>query len=271
MNIKIKTHTNLHPTTLSLTMSTIITVSSKTPHLLLWIIILILLISPFSNPLPQTIMLPTHPDSTSPSSNTTQCPAPDPTRNFRPIIGIVTHPGDGASGRLKNGSSVSYIAASYVKFVESAGALVVPLVYTEPRHVILKDNNILERYDASYMASSLQFVEDVSIKGTVFQRFPPDLLKKLSTDCLVMQNHKFGISPKTLEDNQHLSSFFRILTISADRDDKVYVSTAQAQHYPVTAFQWHPEKNAYEGGSTVIPHSEDAIQITQWVANYFIR
>ncbi|XP_074302055.1 gamma-glutamyl hydrolase 2-like isoform X1 [Silene latifolia] len=327
-------------------MSNIITNSSKTPQLLLWII-LILLISSFSNPLPQTIMLPTHPDFTSPFSNSTQyhnnnnnnnninkhisssCPAPDSTRNFRPVIGIVTHPGDGASGRLKNATGVSYIAASYVKLVESAGALVVPLVYTEPRGVLLKkldllngvlftggwakrglyfdvvsdifkkvlekndvghffpcyaiclgfelvtmiiskDNNILERYNASYMASSLQFVDDVSIKGTVFQRFPPDLLRKLSTDCLVMQNHKFGISPKTLEDNQHLSSFFRILTVSADRNDKVYVSTAQAQHYPVTAFQWHPEKNAYEGGSTMIPHSEDAIQVTQWVANYFI-
>ncbi|KAK9674510.1 hypothetical protein RND81_12G237600 [Saponaria officinalis] len=304
-------------------------------------LIFLLIISPISTSNAQSIMLPTNPDFSTPSSSSSNssynhykpilssCPSSDPTRNFRPVIGIVSHPGDGASGRVRNGSNVSYIAASYVKFVESAGAVVVPLIYTEPRDVLFKkldlvngvlftggsaksglyfevvrdifkkvlekndagqffpcyaiclgfelltmiiskDNNILERFSASYMASSLQFVEDVHTKGTVFQRFPPDLLSKLSTDCLVMQNHKFGISPETLQDNPRLSSFFRILTTSADKNDKVYVSTAQAQHYPVTAFQWHPEKNAYEGGYTMIPHSEDAIQVTQSVANYFI-
>ncbi|KAL2943274.1 Gamma-glutamyl hydrolase 2 [Bienertia sinuspersici] len=258
------------------------------------------------------------------------CSAPEPPHlNFRPVIGIVSHPGDGASGRLKNGTHVSYIAASYVKFVESAGARVIPLVYTEPIDVLLsklelvngvlftggwaksglyyevvqmifkkvlekndagqyfpcyaiclgfelltmiisKDQNILESFNASYQASTLQFVDHINIKATVFQRFPPELLRKLSTDCLVMQNHKYGISPETLHGNECLSSFFNIVTTSIDRDDKVYVSTAQAQHYPVTAFQWHPEKNAFEWGSAVIPHSEDAIQVTQHVANFFI-
>ncbi|WRX28659.1 hypothetical protein QQP08_021146 [Theobroma cacao] len=50
----------------------------------------------------------------------------------------------------------------------------------------------------------------------------------------------------------------------------VYVSTAQAHDYPVTAFQWHPEKNAFEWGSKMIPHSEDAVQVTQHVANFLI-
>lgn len=274
-------------------------------------------------------MLPTEPDSEAAFPSSPRCPAPDPNLNFRPVIGIVSHPGDGASGRLKNGTGVSYIAASYVKFVESAGARVVPLVYTDPPEVLLgkldlvngvlltggsaksglyfdvvgvifkkvlekndagqffpcyaiclgfellamivsKDNNILERFNASYMASTLQFVEGTSIEGTVFERFPPDLLRKLNTECLVMQNHKHGISPGTLRGNQRLSCFFNILTTSADEDDKVYVSTAQAHHYPITTFQWHPEKNAFEWGYSMIPHSEDAVQVTQNVANFFI-
>lgn len=64
------------------------------------------------------------------------CPAPDAKLNFRPVIGILTHPGDGASGRLNNDTNASYIAASYVKFVESAGARVIPLIYNEPREII---------------------------------------------------------------------------------------------------------------------------------------
>jgi gamma-glutamyl hydrolase len=245
------------------------------------------------------------------------------------VIGILSHPGDGASGRLNDDDTASYIAASYVKFVESAGARVIPLIYNEPQEIlyeklnlvngvlftggwaknglyfdiveeifkkvlkkndagdhfplyaiclgfelltmiISKDNNILESFNASDQASTLQFIKNTTIQGTVFQRFPPDLLKKLSTDCLVMQNHHYGISAETLQENKELSSFFKVLTTSADEDDKVYVSTVQAYGYPVTAFQWHPEKNAFEWGSSRIPHSEDAILVTQHAANYFI-
>uniref|UniRef100_A0A803LVV5 folate gamma-glutamyl hydrolase n=1 Tax=Chenopodium quinoa TaxID=63459 RepID=A0A803LVV5_CHEQI len=312
-------------------------------------------------------MLSTDPDFSSPSKSSyphhfhssDSCSAPD---LHRPVIGILSHPGDGASGRLMNGTNVSYIAASYVKFVESAGARVIPLVYTDPLDIIMnklelvngvlftggwakqglyfevvqaifkkvlekndagqyfpcyaiclgfelltmivsKDNNILEHYGASLQPSTLQFVDSIGVKGTVFQSFPPELLRKLSTDCLVMQNHKsfvaplfpfspfvasiahafewlfqlfasamqqFGISPETLRGNQLLSKFFDVITTSTDRDDKVYVSTAKAQHYPITGFQWHPEKNAFEWGYAMIPHSEDAVQVTQNVANFFI-
>lgn len=257
------------------------------------------------------------------------CPAPDSKLNFRPVIGILSHPGDGASGRLCNATNASYIAASYVKFVESAGARVIPLIYNEPKEVLFnklnlvngvlftggwaksglyyeiakeifkkilekndagdhfplysiclgfelltmiisKDKKILEEFNATDQASTLQFMENTSIEGTVFQRFPPFLLNKLSTDCLVMQNHRYGISPERLQQNTDLSSFFKILTTSTDEDDKVYVSTVQAHSYPVTAFQWHPEKNAFEWGLSMIPHSDDAIQVTQHCANFFV-
>ncbi|KAG8364845.1 hypothetical protein BUALT_Bualt18G0040900 [Buddleja alternifolia] len=259
-----------------------------------------------------------------------RCPAPDPNLNFRPVIGILSHPGDGASGRLNNATNASYIAASYVKFVESAGARVIPLIYNEPSEilhekldlvngviftggwaksglyfevvesifknvlkkndagdhfpllaiclgfelltmVVSKDNNILEGFSAADQASTLQFVNNVNINGTVFQRFPPVLLKKLSTECLVMQNHRYGISPEKFQKTERLCSFFKILTTSADEDDKVYVSTVQAHKYPVTAVQWHPEKNAFEWGLSGIPHSEEAVQVTQHVANFFVR
>ncbi|KAJ4837383.1 Gamma-glutamyl hydrolase 2 [Turnera subulata] len=259
-----------------------------------------------------------------------RCSAPDlPNLNYRPVIGILSHPGDGASGRLNNASGTSYIAASYVKFVESAGARVIPLIYNEPPDILFeklnlvngvlftggwaktglyfdtvhaifkkvlamndagyhfplyaiclgfelltmiisKDSKILESFNAADQASTLQFVNNIGIEGTVFQRFPPDLLKKLSTDCLVMQNHHYGISPERFIENEYLPNFFKVLTNSTDEDNKVYISTVQAHNYPVTAFQWHPEKNAFEWGLSMIPHSEDAVQVTQHVANFFV-
>ncbi|KAG2681586.1 hypothetical protein I3760_11G152400 [Carya illinoinensis] len=271
-----------------------------------------------------TILLPNQIVPESP-----RCVGPSPKLNYRPVIGILSHPGDGASGRLSNATNASYIAASYVKFVESAGARVIPLIYNEPPEILFekldmvngvlftggwaktglyykvverifkkilkkndagdhfplyaiclgfelltmiisKDQNILESFNATDQASTLQFMENTQIEGTVFQRFPPDLLKKLSTDCLVMQNHHYGISPERFEDNQNLASFFKILTTSADEDNKVYISTVHAHSYPVTAFQWHPEKNAFEWGLSMIPHSEDAVQVTQHVANHLV-
>ncbi|KAG6387286.1 hypothetical protein SASPL_152473 [Salvia splendens] len=65
------------------------------------------------------------------------------TLNSRPVIGILTHPGDGASGRLNNSPNVSYIAASYSKFVESAGARVIPLIYNEPWEVLQRTSGVL--------------------------------------------------------------------------------------------------------------------------------
>lgn len=67
--------------------------------------------------------------------------------NSRPLIGILSQPGDGmkwsvTGGRMKeplpSDYEESYIAASYVKFVESGGARVVPLIYNEPEEVLKK-------------------------------------------------------------------------------------------------------------------------------------
>lgn len=77
------------------------------------------------------------------------CPAVDSKLNYRPVIGILSHPGDGASGRLSNKTNASYIAASYVKFIESAGARVIPLIFNEPSEnldmVILRSNRFSNR------------------------------------------------------------------------------------------------------------------------------
>lgn len=106
----------------------------------LWIPFLISLSSPAKaeSSTTETILLPSKLGRDSVSSQS--CPAPDSKLNYRPVIGILSHPGDGASGRLSNASTASYIAASYVKFVESAGARVIPIIYNEPLDVIYQVN-----------------------------------------------------------------------------------------------------------------------------------
>jgi gamma-glutamyl hydrolase len=87
-----------------------------------------------SSPTPEAIQLPR-----AASGHAQACavaPA-DPAVNDRPVIGIVTHPGDGTYERRTHGPG-SYIAASYVRFVQSAGARVIPLLYDEPEERLLE-------------------------------------------------------------------------------------------------------------------------------------
>jgi hypothetical protein len=60
-------------------------------------------------------------------------------RNSRPLIGILSQPSCGESATEADWTSNrSCIAASYVKFVESAGARAVPLLYNEPEETLIK-------------------------------------------------------------------------------------------------------------------------------------
>lgn len=86
-----------------------------------------------------------------------------------------------------------------------------------------------------------------------------------------MQNHAHGLDFEAFRANPVLATMFDVLTLSRDRDDRVYVSTFEARDYPISATQWHPEKNAFEWTPTKhIPHDPDAIEVTQEVGNYVV-
>ena len=49
-----------------------------------------------------------------------------------------------------------------------------------------------------------------------------------------------------------------------------------AYEYPFYAVQWHPEVNAYEfywkgHGNRGVPHTFDAVKVTQYFANFFVE
>ncbi|CAI6005245.1 unnamed protein product [Closterium sp. NIES-65] len=76
-------------------------------------------------------------DSHAEFGNLRSVDAKPPAVHDQPLIGILSQPGDGDGGRAprvnsKEDLNVSYIAASYVKWVESAGARPVPILYDDP-------------------------------------------------------------------------------------------------------------------------------------------
>lgn len=92
--------------------------------------------------------------------------APDPNLNDKPIIGILTHPGIGTFDAPHSLSyyekNVSYIAASYVKFAETGGARVIPLIYNEPEERLFQVTLESDHY-LDLLASLLMIPESFHI------------------------------------------------------------------------------------------------------------
>ncbi|GAB4816247.1 hypothetical protein N2152v2_003293 [Parachlorella kessleri] len=246
--------------------------------------------------------------------------------NLRPIIGVLSQPGDPAP------KGHSYIAASYVKFLESAGARVVPVLPDMPRDEVKRlfesvngflipggaqdlrpgapfydtaehmfnltikandngdyfplhgtclgfetlaiiaasNHSILEDFDAENLPSPL-FYTDEAPSSRFFSSLPPQVYDHLRTQPYAMQNHAHGLAWTAIADNPKLLDLFKVLTLSVDRGGRVYVSSMEAKKYPITAVQWHPEKNAFEWTPDKdIPHDPDAIEVTQEVANFIV-
>jgi len=248
--------------------------------------------------------------------------------NLRPLIGILSQGGTPAR------KGYSYIAASYVKFVEAAGARAVPILQDmDPEEVTrrfnavngvlipggsqyLKPGNLyfdtaellfnltLEANDkgdffplhgtclgfealAIFAAKNNESVvtdfdaEDYSQPlyptekaptSKLFSALPPHVVENLYTKPYAAQNHAHGVAFEAFASNPALNAFFDVLTLSIDRQDDVYVSTMESTAYPISATQWHPEKNAFEWtlNKHTIPHHPDAIEVTQEVANVFV-
>jgi len=70
-----------------------------------------------------------------------------------------------------------------------------------------------------------------------------------------------------------LATAYTIGSLNYDESTNlVYVSSVESKKYPFYAVQFHPEKNLYEWTRKEnIPHSFDAIQSSQYFANFFIN
>lgn len=88
----------------------------------------------FSGILGQEILLPRREDrSFEPIAAASSCPSPDHSLYYRPVIGIVTQPGDGASGKLRNATNAFKIPPLTSNSSDPvARGYVIILIYNEP-------------------------------------------------------------------------------------------------------------------------------------------
>jgi len=229
----------------------------------------------------------------------------------------------------------SYIAASYVKFVESAGARAVPLHFDATNdelaalfsqingilipggganikeakgnrfreaaeflfNLALKANNdgnpfpihatclgfqllsvIVARDDGilcdgcyrSYSPLPLNLTA-AARESKFFAGMDAGLLSAITIQNITANSHHSGVIPSEYESNLELRNFFQVLSTNTDSDGKPFVSTIEARRYPISATQWHPEKNNFEWTTSIdIPHSKEAVLVSQYVANLLV-
>lgn len=262
--------------------------------------------------------------------------------NDRPIIGVFTEPHGVELSKLgDNHYNQTYIAASYVRFAESAGARVVPVHFDAsdddlktlfgqinglifpgggtsfskgtrfreaaqlllnlalaandrgdpfPIHgtclgfqllhsLVADDESVLcvRCYKTEGTPLPLNFTTDAR-KSKLFSEMSPALYKALGTDKITENSHSSGVNSSAYSKSKKLADFFEVLSTNEDTDANEFVSTVEAKHYPISASQWHPEKNNFEWGKIgktygyeAIPHSADAVLLSQYMANDFVN
>ncbi|KAM9312026.1 gamma-glutamyl hydrolase-like [Gastrophryne carolinensis] len=248
--------------------------------------------------------------------------------NERPIIGIITQE---VSDKAFFYYGKTYIADSYVKFLESAGCRVVPirLNLTEDEYIRLfhsingvllpggavdpltssfsrtagifyklsikaassglyfpiwgtcmgfqvltaltSGENLLSNTSANNISLPLHLADAIS-SSRMFGHAPAELLHAVTRENITANFHHYGLSTKTFFANKKMSNFYRILSTNQDLKGKEFVSTFEARDYPIYGVQWHPEVNRFQWNSDyAYPHSENAIWISQYLANFFVN
>jgi len=250
--------------------------------------------------------------------------------NERPIIGILSQEVP-RSLRKAFGNYSSYVAASYVKYWESAGARVVPIRINQPREYysqlfnhlnglvfpggsakldnrsgygraarVLWDLAANNQHDffpiwgtclgfelLTYLELSERRLANCSSQNQALPlEFTPEgcssrmfanagepLLRVFAQQNVTINFHKYCVSPETYNTTS-LSRDYLLIATNRDWEGQQFVSAFEHRSRPVYGVQFHPEKNIFEWGEkssiSAIPHWPEAIQASQYLANFFI-
>lgn len=119
-------------------------------------------------------------------------------------------------------------------------------------------------------ATNLQWVSDAR-SSRLFADMPDDLIHKLETEPLTFENHHDGILLDAYSKFPELTYAFWPLAIATDPSGSKYLAVVEHRAYPIFSVQFHPEKSTTVWLPNLpIPHSPDAIRVTQYFANFLI-
>lgn len=104
----------------------------------------------------------------------------------------------------------------------------------------------------------------------LFGQAPKPTIDILQTENVTFNEHRYCLTESTL-DSYGLLSDWNIITNNRDVNDSEFISTMENTRYPIYGVMFHPEKNLFEFQTTKkIPHTRNAVVISQYFANFFI-
>ena len=71
--------------------------------------------------------------------------------------------------------------------------------------------------------------------------------------------------------SEKLSSFFTLLSDTPDANGQDYISIIEAKRYPFIAVQFHPEQPCFEWHNPKVPHSTNAVRLSQALSLAFVE
>ncbi|MEQ2228983.1 hypothetical protein ILYODFUR_014244 [Ilyodon furcidens] len=137
--------------------------------------------------------------------------------------------------------------------------------------VLVAGENLLTQTTAENVALPLNLTTEAH-SSRMFQGFPKELIKALTEEPLTGNFHNFGLTVKTFQESEKLSSFFSLLSTNIAENGAHFVSTIEGKRYPFYGVQWHPEVNRFQWDRKLnFPHSSHAVQLSSLLAEFFIN
>jgi len=142
--------------------------------------------------------------------------------------------------------------------------------------LVAEDQGVLE-YN-SFDSEGLVIPLDISWDGHHSSRIfnvntaPDGVVETLGGSNSTINLHHDGVPVGAFSRSALLESFFILVSTNFDRTGKSFVSTLEAWDYPITATQWHPERNAYEWRDSIAAtaHTPQSIAAMQYMATFFV-
>lgn len=139
--------------------------------------------------------------------------------NYRPVIGILTQPS--AWPKFFDSEDFSYIAASYVKFLESAGARVVPIKYNLNQTELMK---IFQNINGLLLPGG--GADLFKLKGDKFDNF---------TDFFQSGNYLLTLAKNANDHGEYFPVWgtclgFEMMILSAAKDHKILTLFNSTNH-----------------------------------------
>jgi len=200
-------------------------------------------------------------------------------RLFDGLNGLLLPGGD---SDIRLGTPLRRAANNFVRWSRAAAAAhddVFPVVghcmgFELLLSVVANSDDVLSRFDAENLTLPLTFNAQRAARSALFgPAAAARAVQVLSRENVTLNNHVQGVTPHVLASTPPLAAMFgEPLTTNVDRKGATFVSTVEAVDTPwLYAFQYHPEKNAYEWRpDEVISHSPDAVEAMAYLARHMV-